>query len=150
MTFRDTWATCAGCGREFVFRVNEQRRQAERGEEIAPPELCPACRALARAERRPGQRTGQRSRPAAGREPKKVVVLGAGPHEGKVKWYDHEKGYGFIIHPSGEEIFFHRTGIVPGEIPDFPDGTPVTYLVEQTQRGPQAVDVERMGTQNDA
>jgi CspA family cold shock protein len=75
--------------------------------------------------------------------------LGPGPHEGRVKWYDHGKGYGFIAHPGGEEVFFHRTGIAPGEIPDFPDGTPVTYLVEQTTKGPQAVDVERTDAEGD-
>ena len=75
---------------------------------------------------------------------KPPAVLDAGPHEGSVKWYDQEKGYGFVVHPSGEELFFHRTGIAPGERPDFPDGTRVTYCVEQTEKGPQAADVARM------
>jgi len=75
-------------------------------------------------------------------------VLGAGPHEGSVKWYDPEKGYGFIVHPSGEELFFHRTGIAPGELADFPDGTRVTYLIEQTEKGLQAADVARMDVEN--
>jgi len=70
--------------------------------------------------------------------------LGPGPHEGNVKWYDPEKGYGFILHSDGEEVFFHRTGIAPGETPRFPDGAKVTYLIEQTEKGPQAVDVARM------
>jgi len=39
---------------------------------------------------------------------------------------------------------------MPGEIPDFPDGTRVTYCIEQTEKGPQAVDVARMGTENSA
>jgi CspA family cold shock protein len=65
-----------------------------------------------------------------------------------VKWYDGERGYGFIIHPSGEEIFFHRTGVAPGERPYFPDGTRVTYLIEETEKGPQAVDVARMDVEN--
>jgi CspA family cold shock protein len=71
-------------------------------------------------------------------------MVGHGPHEGSVKWFDREKGYGFISHPSGEEIFFHRTGVAPGEPMEFPDGTPVTFCVEETEKGPQAVDVERM------
>jgi len=65
-----------------------------------------------------------------------------------VKWYDTEKGYGFIVQHSGDEIFFHRTGIASGEQPFFPDGTRVTYLVEHTGRGPQAVDVARMDVEN--
>lgn len=150
MAYEDTWATCAKCGKQFIFRVEDQRRQAERGEEITPPALCPSCRAPARAGRSLPPRSESRSRPAAGQKSKEPVALGPGPYEGKVKWYDQEKGYGFIVHPSGEEFFFHRTGIVPGERPYFPDGTRVTYLVEQTQRGPQAVDVERMDPEDSA
>jgi CspA family cold shock protein len=73
-----------------------------------------------------------------------LADLGPGPHEGSVKWYDSEKGYGFIVHPDGTELFFHRTGVAPGETPDFPDGVQVTYCVEDSDKGPQAVDVERM------
>jgi CspA family cold shock protein len=73
-----------------------------------------------------------------------TVALGPGPHEGTVKWFDSEKGYGFLAHPDGTEIFFHRSGIAPGEAPNFPDGAPVTFLIEQAEKGPQAVDVARM------
>ena len=77
-------------------------------------------------------------------------MIGPGPHEGSVKWYDRERGYGFIVHHTGDEIFFHRTGLAPGETPHFPDGARVTYLVEQTSKGPQAVDVARMDADEDA
>jgi len=148
MNYQDTWAICTKCGKKFVFRIEEQRRQARRGEEITPPELCPSCQASSGAGRgsRPREEPKPKPRPKAQVEqkPKKPAVLGAGPHEGSVKWYDGEKGYGFIVHPNGEEIFFHRTGVARGELPEFPDGTRVTYLVEQTEKGPQAVDVARM------
>jgi len=146
MAYQDTWTVCQQCGQRFIFRVEEQRRQAERGEEITPPESCPTCRPTARpsVEHRPRPRSEPQPRPQARREPKPSVVLEPGPHEGTVKWYDTEKRYGFIIHPNGEEIFFHYSGIMPGEKPYFPDGTRVTYLVEQTEKGPQAVDVARM------
>jgi CspA family cold shock protein len=138
MTYQDTWAICTQCGRQFVFRVEQQRRQAERGEEIRPPELCSSCEDSARAGRPARPRREPPSRSSA-------TELGSGPYEGSVKWYDPEKGYGFIVHPGGEEIFFHRTGIAPGETPDFPDGVRVTYCIEQTEKGPQAADVERLG-----
>jgi CspA family cold shock protein len=147
MPYQDTWVTCTKCGKQFVFKIEEQRRQAQRGEEVTSPELCPSCRAPSRAERRPEPWRESRPSAAAGQtsqKPGAVKALGPGPHEGHVKWYDREKGYGFIVHPGGEELFFHRTGIAPGEILDFPDGTKVTYCVEQTEKGPQAVDVERM------
>ena len=147
MAYQDTWAICTRCGKQFVFTVEEQRRQAERGEELTPPELCPSCKP-ARAERRPQPRREPRPRPRTEQKPETSTMLGAGPHEGSVKWYDPEKGYGFIVHPSGEELFFHLTSIAPGEIPNFPDGTRVTYLVEQAEKGPQAVDVARMDVEN--
>jgi CspA family cold shock protein len=144
MTYKDTWATCTKCGKQFIFRVEEQRQQAERGEEITPPELCTSCQASARAERRPEPRSKPLPRPAAEQKPKKSAVLRPGPHEGVIKWYAPEKGYGFIIQSDGNDIFFHRTGIAPGETPFFPDGARVTYLIEETSKGPQAVEVARM------
>lgn len=144
MAYQDIWATCTRCGKQFVFRVEEQRQQAERGEEVKPPDICPSCRAAARAQHRSKLQGEPRPRPTTEEKLETTVVLGPGPHEGTVKWYDGEKGYGFIIHSGGVEIFFHRTGIAPGERPYFPDGTPVTFLIEQTEKGPQAVDVARM------
>ena len=143
MAYQDTWAVCTKCGGQFVFRVEDQRRQAERGEEITPPELCASCRTPVHGERHPEPRRESQPRPAE-QKPRQPAPLGPGPHEGHVKWYDREKGYGFIVHPGGEELFFHRTGLALGEIPDFPDDTRVTYCIEETEKGPQAVDVERM------
>lgn len=148
MAYQDTWATCTECGRQFVFRIEEQRRQAERGEDITPPERCPTCRTASRVAPRPQPRSQPVSRPRVEQEPRAPVVLGPGPHEGHVKWYDSEKGYGFIVQQDGDEIFFHRTGIAPGEALRFPDGTRVTYLIEETEKGPQAIDVARMDVEN--
>jgi CspA family cold shock protein len=139
MSYRDTLITCTNCGKEFVFRVEEQRRLAKRGEEIEPPDLCPDCQSPSHTQHRPEPRP----------TPEAAALPGSGPQEGSVKWYDTEKGYGFIVHAGGEEIFFHRTGIAPDESPVFPDGTRVTFLVEETEKGPQAVDVARMDTEDD-
>jgi CspA family cold shock protein len=144
MAYQDTQAICTKCGKEFIFRIEEQRRQAERGEEITPPALCPSCQGRAHQKPRTQPRREVRSRTQREPKPKSSAELGAGPHEGTVKWYDSERGYGFIVQPVGDDIFFHRTGIAPGETPSFPDGTRVTYLVEETSKGPQAVDVAKM------
>jgi CspA family cold shock protein len=146
-------AVCEECGKEFIFRVEEQRKMAARGEEIAPPSLCPSCRGITSPERAAhgARRTEHRPEPKRETTPSSkeekieaTVALGPGPHEGNVKWFDSEKWYGFLAHPDGTEIFFHRSGIAPGETPHFPDGVPVTFLIEQTEKGPQAVDVARM------
>jgi CspA family cold shock protein len=144
--------TCASCGKDFVYRVEEQRKQTARGEEPAPPDLCPSCRGESPAEYRPEPRRERAPKPTprAKEKVEATVALGPGPHEGIVKWYDTEKGYGFVAHPDGEEIFFHRTGIAPGEKPSFPDGTPVTFLIEQSEKGPQAVDVARLDGEDES
>jgi CspA family cold shock protein len=67
-----------------------------------------------------------------------------GPFEGIVKWYDSTKAYGFIVQDDGNEIFFHRSGIAPGGPSEFADGSKVTYLVEPSPKGPQAVEVALM------
>ncbi|MBN1814744.1 MAG: cold shock domain-containing protein [Anaerolineae bacterium] len=157
MPYRDTMVVCEECGKEFIFRVEQQREQAARGEEIAPPALCPSCRGITSPERaaHEARRTERRPEPARKPESKAehkmeaTVALGPGPHEGTVKWFDSEKGYGFLAHPDGTEIFFHRSGIAPGEAINFPDGAPVTFLIEQTEKGPQAVDVARMDGETD-
>ncbi len=151
MPYRDTMVVCEECGKEFIFRVEEQRNLAARGEEVTPPALCPDCRGVTSSEHRTERRSEPTKKPEikAERKMEATVALGPGPHEGAVKWFDAGKGYGFIAHPSGEEIFFHRSGIAPGEEPHFPDDTPVTFLIEQTEKGPQAVDVARMNEETD-
>jgi CspA family cold shock protein len=61
-----------------------------------------------------------------------------------VKWFDKEKGYGFIAQANGDDIFFHRTGLASGDYADIQDNTRVTYCIEHTEKGPQAVDIERL------
>ncbi|HEC33634.1 MAG TPA: cold shock domain-containing protein [Chloroflexi bacterium] len=46
-----------------------------------------------------------------------------------------------MIQSSGDEIFFHRSGIVAEGPERFKDGAQVTYRVKSTARGPQAVEV---------
>jgi CspA family cold shock protein len=142
MPYRDTMAVCEKCGKEFIFRIEEQRELAARGADVVPPALCPEHRREAGAERAP--KPARKTEAETESKVEATVALGPGPHEGTVKWFDPGKGYGFIAHPSGEEIFFHRSGIAQGEEPRFPDDTPVTFLIEQTEKGPQAVDVARM------
>jgi CspA family cold shock protein len=156
MPYQDSWATCGQCGKQFIFRIEEQRRLDAQGEELAPPEQCPACRGAARGQSRqqesrpaphpaappPRPRPAPAPRPAP--KPLSAQALGHGPHEGEVKWFSVEKGYGFVVHPSGQEVFVHRSGVAPGEADYLRDGVRVSFLIEETERGPQAVDVERL------
>jgi len=144
MPYQDTWALCTQCGQQFVFRVEDQRRQAQHGVAIAPPAFCPACQKKTERKETPRQPSKAKAELATRPVSLDAQVLGPGPHEGVVKWFDREKGYGFIAQRSGEDIFFHRTGLALGESADIQENTPVTYCIEHTEKGPQAVDVERL------
>ncbi len=64
--------------------------------------------------------------------------------QGTVKWFDGEKGYGFITpDEGGEDLFVHHTGIAGGGFKSLDEGERVTYEVTQGRRGPQAQDVRR-------
>lgn len=61
---------------------------------------------------------------------------------GRVKWFDPDKGYGFIIRPTGEDLFFHHSE-VKGETSALEPGSRVEYEVGENDRGPNARHVRR-------
>lgn len=66
---------------------------------------------------------------------------------GTVKWFSRVKGYGFISPDGGEkEIFVHFTGIEGEGYRNLEQGQRVTYDVEDTPKGPQAVHVAPVPT----
>lgn len=60
---------------------------------------------------------------------------------GKVKWFNGEKGFGFIERDNGEDVFVHFSAIQGDGYKTLEEGQQVTFEVEQGQRGPQAVNV---------
>jgi CspA family cold shock protein len=60
---------------------------------------------------------------------------------GTVKWFNPRKRYGFIEQDEGEDIFVHESGIVSGYIKE---GDRVEFDVEQSDRGPRAVNVKKV------
>ena len=66
-----------------------------------------------------------------------------GPREhGTVKWFNVSKGFGFITKDNGEEIFVHFRSIRGGGRRGLRDGQAVSFVVAQSDKGPQAEDVE--------
>jgi len=62
--------------------------------------------------------------------------------QGTVKWFSRVKGYGFIApEDGGKEIFVHFSGIEGEGYRNLEEGQKVTYVVEETPKGPQAVAV---------
>ncbi len=60
---------------------------------------------------------------------------------GRVKWFDERKGYGFIEQEDGPDVFVHHSGINATGFKSLNEGDEVTFDVEQGTKGPAAVNV---------
>ena len=60
---------------------------------------------------------------------------------GTVKWFNAEKGYGFIKDEEGKDIFVHFSSINSDGYKTLEEGQKVTYDLEESDRGPQAKNV---------
>lgn len=60
---------------------------------------------------------------------------------GKVKWFNAEKGYGFITTDEGKDVFVHYSAIQIDGFKTLDDGDAVRFEVVQSDRGEQAANV---------
>lgn len=63
---------------------------------------------------------------------------------GKVKWFNAEKGYGFITADDGTDIFVHYSAIQSEGFKTLDEGQAVTFEITQSDRGPQAAHVVKL------
>lgn len=61
--------------------------------------------------------------------------------QGTVKWFNAEKGYGFITREDGSDVFVHFSAIQGEGYKSLEEGQHVTFDVEEGQRGFQAANV---------
>ena len=61
--------------------------------------------------------------------------------KGIVKWFNSQKGYGFIVGEDGKDVFVHFSAIQVDGYKTLEEGQNVEYEIEETPRGPQAVNV---------
>lgn len=64
--------------------------------------------------------------------------------QGTVKWFNAEKGYGFIETESGSDVFVHYSAIQGAGFKTLEEGQRVEFEVVEGQRGPQAANVTRL------
>ena len=64
--------------------------------------------------------------------------------EGVVKWFNANKGYGFIKREEGQDLFVHFSSINMQGYKSLTEGDKVSFEVEDTDRGPQAKNVVKV------
>ena len=63
---------------------------------------------------------------------------------GKVKWFDTEKGYGFIEQEDGDDVFVHFSAIEGDGFKDLEEGQEVQFEVVEGEKGLQAEEVTKL------
>ena len=63
---------------------------------------------------------------------------------GKVKWFNNEKGFGFIEVEGGDDVFVHFTAIEGDGYKSLEEGQEVSFEIVEDNRGPQAANVTKI------
>ena len=63
---------------------------------------------------------------------------------GKVKWFNNEKGFGFIEVEGGDDVFVHFSAIQGEGFKSLEEGQEVSFEIVEGNRGPQAANVEKL------
>ncbi len=64
--------------------------------------------------------------------------------EGSVKWFNNNKGWGFIAQDNGPDVFVHYSAIKGDGFKSLTEGERVKFEVVEGAKGPQATDVEKL------
>ena len=65
-------------------------------------------------------------------------------NKGTVKWFNNQKGFGFISDEQGNDVFVHYSGLNMDGFKSLEEGQEVEFEVIEGQKGPQAVNVVKL------
>jgi CspA family cold shock protein len=65
-------------------------------------------------------------------------------NKGTVKWFNNQKGYGFICDEAGNDVFVHYSGLNMEGFKSLEEGAAVEFEVVNGEKGPQAVNVTKL------
>jgi CspA family cold shock protein len=64
---------------------------------------------------------------------------------GVVKWFNSQRGFGFITEEAGGDVFVHRSNVLDGDPHTLEDGQPVEFQIGEGPRGAEALAVRTLG-----
>jgi len=73
-----------------------------------------------------------------------IIFGGSTMNKGTVKWFNNQKGYGFISDEQGNDVFVHYSGLVMDGFKSLEEGVAVQFEVVNGEKGPQAVNVSKV------
>ena len=72
------------------------------------------------------------------------LFFGGTEMKGTVKWFNNQKGYGFISDEQGQDVFVHYSGLNMEGFKSLDEGQEVEFDVVNGEKGPQAVNVNKL------
>ena len=69
--------------------------------------------------------------------------------DGRVKWFNAKKGYGFIATSDGRDVFVHYSSVAGKGYKTLSEGDPVSFDVVEGEKGPRAENVVQKSTSED-
>lgn len=73
-----------------------------------------------------------------------IYFGGSTMNKGTVKWFNNQKGYGFISDEQGSDVFVHYTGLNMTGFKSLEEGQNVEFEIVDGPKGPQATNVTRV------